>query len=170
MNFLSGRVRPMTKADLAAVLQWRNHPRVRQHMFDSHEIDPDEHRQWFERQSTDPKRTLLIYEAGDVPCGFVALTRERNPLVADWGFYAAPGALKGTGRALGHHALQYAFGNLSLHKVCGQAIAGNQRSIDLHLALGFQQEGLLRDQHFDGRRHHSVVCFGMLAPEWTARP
>jgi UDP-4-amino-4,6-dideoxy-N-acetyl-beta-L-altrosamine N-acetyltransferase len=159
----------MTEGDLVAVLQWRNHPSVRQNMFDQHEIDPDEHRQWFERQSADPNRTLLIYEADNVPTGFVALTRGRNPLVADWGFYAAPGAPKGTGRALGFLALNHAFGSMALHKVCGQAIAGNQRSIDLHLALGFQQEGLLRDQHFDGQHHHAVVCFGLLAHEWSAR-
>jgi UDP-4-amino-4,6-dideoxy-N-acetyl-beta-L-altrosamine N-acetyltransferase len=170
MKIATDRLRPMSSADLATVLHWRNHPDVRQYMFDQHEIGLDEHRQWFERQSSDPGRALLIYEAGGVPSGFVALTRgRRNPLVADWGFYAAPGAPKGTGRALGVLALSHAFGSMALHKVCGQAIASNRRSIDLHLALGFRQEGLLRDQHFDGRHHHAVVCFGLLVHEWPAR-
>lgn len=159
----------MTHGDLAAVRQWRNHPDVRQHMFDQHEITPDEHQQWFEHQSTDPNRALLIYEDDGLPSGFVAISRGRCLQVADWGFYAAPGAPKGTGRALGSLALDHAFGSMALHKVCGQTIAGNRRSIDLHLALGFRHEGLLRDQHFDGLHYHAVVCFGLLATEWSER-
>jgi UDP-4-amino-4,6-dideoxy-N-acetyl-beta-L-altrosamine N-acetyltransferase len=159
----------MNRVDLAMVLRWRNHPDVRLRMFDQHEIEPDEHRKWFERQATDPCRTLLIYEADDTPSGFVGLTRGRNRLLANWGFYAAPGAPKGCGRAMCALALDHAFGGLGLHKVCGETIAGNQRSIDLHLALGFRQEGVLRDQHFDGQHHHAVLCFGLLAPEWPLR-
>jgi len=34
------------------------------------------------------------------------------------------------------------------------------------LRLGFQREGVLRQQHFDGQQYHDVVCFGLLANEW----
>ena len=88
--------------------------------------------------------------------------------IADWGFYAAPDAPKGTGRKLGASALTYAFARLELHKVCGQALDFNERSIHFHLRLGFQQEGVLREQHFDGEQYHGIVCFGLLATEWQA--
>jgi UDP-4-amino-4,6-dideoxy-N-acetyl-beta-L-altrosamine N-acetyltransferase len=91
----------------------------------------------------------------------------KTALPLDSSTLPAPHAPKGTGRALAQVALAHAFGAMALHKVCGQAIAGNQRSIDLHLALGFRQEGLLRDQHFDGQHYHGVVCFGLLQSEWS---
>jgi UDP-4-amino-4,6-dideoxy-N-acetyl-beta-L-altrosamine N-acetyltransferase len=160
------RVRPMADADAAIVFAWRNHPEVRRHMFTRHEIAWDEHRKWFEGGAHDPRSHRLIYEQRGLPLGFVSLTLGRHSSVADWGFYTAPDAPQGTGRAMGRRALDHAFGVLGLHKVCGQVIEHNQRSMDLHAALGFRQEGILRDQYFDGKQYHAVVCFGLLRRDW----
>lgn len=164
------RVRPMTGDDLERVLAWRNHPEVRRYMYTQHEIALDEHRRWFERAAQDPARHLLVFEADGVPRGFVNLHRIAAGGVADWGFYVAPDAPRGTGRLLGRAALDYAFAEAGLHKVCGQALAYNERSVRFHCSLGFREEGILREQHFDGQRYHDVVCFGLLAGEWPASP
>ncbi|WP_309045384.1 UDP-4-amino-4,6-dideoxy-N-acetyl-beta-L-altrosamine N-acetyltransferase [Marinobacter sediminicola] len=163
------RLRPMNEADLERVLHWRNHPEVRRYMYTTHEIKLGEHRKWFAGASTNPAIDLLIYEREDQGMGFVNITRTRCPEVADWGFYLAPDAPKGTGRLLGNQALAYAFGKLGLHKVCGQALGFNERSIAFHKALGFLKEGHLRDQHFDGNEFHDVVCFGLLIHEWQTK-
>lgn len=162
------RVRPMTHEDLEQVLAWRNHEEVRRYMYTQHEISLVEHTRWFERASQDSSRHLLVFESNAVPLGFINLHLIAPGGVADWGFYAAPDAPKGTGRQLGQAAIQYAFTQAGLHKLCGQALAYNERSIKFHLSQGFQQEGVLRDQHFDGQSYHDVVCFGLLAPEWQA--
>ena len=162
----SARVRIMNLADLERVLAWRNHPDIRRYMYTQHEIGLPEHRAWFERASLDLCKHLMIFESGGVPLGFINFSRLGSPGVADWGFYIAPDAPKGSGRQLGHAAFKYAFQQLNLHKICGQALAFNERSINFHRSMGFQQEGILRDQHFDGERYHSVVCFGLLSHEW----
>lgn len=158
----------MTGNDLSMVLAWRNHPEIRRYMFNQAEIGADEHRQWFEAASSDPNRHLLIFEPSAEALGFVSLRVGTHPNVADWGFYVAPQAPRGTGRTLGRCALDHAFGTLALHKVCGQAIEFNSRSIEFHRALGFTQEGVLREQHREGDRYHAVVCFGLLGREWSA--
>lgn len=160
------RVRPMDAADLETVLAWRNHPEVRRYMYTQHEISLDEHARWFERAAQDPNRHLLIFEGEGAPLGFINIRQIAAGGIADWGFYAAPDAPKGTGRQLGQAALQYAFSTAGLHKLCGQALGYNERSIRFHQSLGFQQEGILRQQHFDGQHYHDVVCFGLLANEW----
>ena len=162
------RVRPMTHADLEAVLAWRNHPAVRGYMYTRREIGLDEHARWFERVSADAARHLLVFERDGIPQGFVQFHRTAPGEIAEWGFYAAPDAPAGTGRLLGQCALDHAFGFLALHKVCGQALAFNEKSVRFHLRLGFRQEGVLREQHFDGREYHDIVCFGLLAAEWLA--
>ncbi len=168
-NARTRSVRAMTAADLGTVLGWRNHPAVRRHMFTQQEIGIDEHRLWFERSSGDPRRHLLLYEEAHQPLGFVGLTVcDSASRVADWGFYAAPDAPRGTGRALGRLALEHAFDRLALHKVCGRALDDNQSSIAMHLALGFAQEGVLREQFLIGQRHHAVICFGLLEREWLS--
>lgn len=160
------QLRPMTEADLEQVLQWRNHPEVRRCMYTTHEIHLDEHREWFESASANPSIDLLIYEKDDIPQGFVNITRTRCAQVADWGFYLAQNSLRGRGRELGKLAIKYAFAQLGLHKICGQALGFNERSIAFHKTLGFAEEGRLREQHFDGSQFHDVVCFGLLNRDW----
>ena len=159
-------LRPMMEADLERVLAWRNDPEVRRFMYTSHEITPEEHRRWFERVNSQPGVNLLIYEAAGTPQGFMNIHMTQCPRVADWGFYLAPEAPRGSGMALGEAALDYAFTQLNFHKVCGQALGFNERSIRFHEKLGFRREGVLREQHYDGRVYQDVICFGILATEW----
>lgn len=159
-------IRLMTEGDLEQVLFWRNHPNVRRNMYSQHEISLEEHSRWFYLALQDPGRHLLVFETNRTPRGFFQINQISGGGVADWGFYAAPDAPKGTGRALGEAALQYVFETLRLHKLCGQAVVFNEPSIHLHLSLGFQREGFLRQQHFDGEHYHHVVCFGLLCSEW----
>lgn len=166
----NSRIRPMHYADLERVLAWRNHPAVRRYMYTQTEITLAEHQSWFERTRQDARKHLLIFEADDQPLGFMSLGEVVTGGVADWGFYAAPEAPKGSGRQLVTAALNHAFVELRLHKICGQVLSYNDRSIRLHRSLGFQQEGALRDQHFDGESYHEVICFGLLSGEWKPNP
>lgn len=163
-------VRPMERRDLEIVLSWRNHPEVRNYMLTQHEISPDEHQAWFERASRNLSRSLLIVEEADAPLGFVNFSGVKPGGVSDWGFYAVPGAPRGTGRKLGQAALSYAFGPLMLHKVCGQALDYNEASMHFHENLGFLREGVLRQQALVNAQYHDVVCFGLLRGEWLSRP
>lgn len=161
-------LRPMTESDLAQVLQWRNHLEVRRYMYTTHIISLEEHRKWFINASSNPDTDLLIYEQNGKAKGLVNITRTRSSEVADWGFYLAPKAVKGSGSELGKLALEYAFAKHGLHKLCGQALGFNERSIAFHKKLGFIEEGRLREQHFDGDEFHDVLCFGLLNREWQA--
>jgi RimJ/RimL family protein N-acetyltransferase len=110
----------------------------------------------------------LIYEQNKKTRGVVKISQATCAQVADWGFYLAPNSPKGTGRNLGTTALTYAFTQLELHKLCGQVIAFNKRSIDFHKALGFAEEGRMQEQHFDGKKFHDVVYFGLLRDMWQS--
>lgn len=161
-------VRRMNHDDLSMVLAWRNHPDVRRFMFTQHEIALHEHQQWFAKVSQDATRCLLIVENELEPIGFVQFNNVSVGGVADWGFYASPTAPKGSGRLLGTLSLTYAFEELQLHKVCGQAIESNDASIGFHKSLGFAVEGALRDQQRIQGTYHTLICFGLLAHEWRA--
>lgn len=160
------RIRPMLDTDLECVLGWRNNPDVCRYMYTQHEITLAEHSRWFERVSQDSCYHLLVFESDDKPLGFINIHQIAEGGIADWGFYAAPGAPKGTGKQLGQAALYYAFITAGLHKICGQALNYNEPSIRFHQGLGFREEGRQREQHFDGQHYHDVVSFGLLASEW----
>lgn len=158
----------MRRDDLAQVLAWRNHAEVRRYMVTQHLITADEHARWFDAASQDASRRLLVAESDQRPFGFVQFSGVAPGAVAHWGFYAAPDAARGSGRAMGKAALTLAFGELALHKVCGQALAFNDASIRFHEKLGFRREGVLRQQQLLEATWHDVVCFGLLREEFPA--
>lgn len=161
-------VRRMQAADLERVFAWRNHPEVRRWMFNRDEIGVDGHARWFARAQQNLSTHLLIFELDGAALGYVNLTTEAIDGSADWGFYAAPGAPRGTGRLLGRAALDYAFSQPGIEKVCGRVLVFNERSLRMHEALGFRREAVLPRHHFDGESHHDVICFGLQRSEWRA--
>lgn len=162
-----GLVRPMSMADVESVLVWRNDPQIRRFMFSNSEIPLDKHLEWFKRSSVNPNMHLLIYEDEGLSLGFVSFLFS-NGQVADWSLHTSPSAPKGTGAKMGRVALNHAFRELSAHKVCGRVISYNARSIGMHKKLGFIHEGVLREQHYDGRQYHAVHCFGMICTDWSS--
>lgn len=162
-------LRMLRDDDLVQVRQWRNHPEVRRYMYTRHEIGETEHRAWFQRAQEDPHRHLLLAERNGYSYGFVNIQLDDAAAQrATWGFYLAPKAPRGSGQALGVAALRHAFVDLGLHKLCGESLAGNDRSLRFHERLGFTREAHLRDHHFDGHSYHDVIGFGLLRSEWQA--
>lgn len=159
-------IRPLTAPDLPTVLAWRNHPNVRRFMFTQHEISLKEHQNWFEKANSDMSKRLLIVEDSSQPIGFVQFNNVKERGIADWGFYACPNRPKGTGQKLGTTALDYAFQVLLLHKVCGQVIGNNAKSISFHKRLGFREEGKLREHQFVASTYYDIYCLGLLSYEW----
>ena len=162
-----GCLRPMTAADLESVLALRNRIEVRRYMLTHHELSIDEHLLWFERSALNPKKKLLVLEIEKKCCGFVQFEETKYSGVCDWGFYTDPNSPKGTGKMLGTCALAHAFENECVHKICGQALHINRPSIEFHKSLGFTQEGILRNHHFDGLEFHDLICFGILKSEFA---
>lgn len=169
-----GQLRPVKRHELELIRSWRNAPEVRTYLFSTHEISADEHRRWFERSCADTGRRLWLYEHEGQCSGFMQLSDVVSGGVAEWGFYNAPGAPRGSGRAMGWLALEKAFREEQLHKVFGQTLAGNAASIRFHLALGFRAEGVLREHHRDSEgAYHDIHCFGLVRHDWltmTANP
>jgi UDP-4-amino-4,6-dideoxy-N-acetyl-beta-L-altrosamine N-acetyltransferase len=160
------QLRRMEKNDLERVRGWRNHQDVRRYMYTQHEISSAEHHVWFERERKNCAKYLLIFEHENTPKGYLNINTHGGSPIADWGFYLAPNSEKGIGKKLGELTLEYIFLSLKLHKICGQALAYNEKSIGFHQRLGFRKEGLLIDQHFDGKEFHDVCLFGLLAQDW----
>jgi UDP-4-amino-4,6-dideoxy-N-acetyl-beta-L-altrosamine N-acetyltransferase len=159
-------LRPMLESDLWTVLQWRNHPSVRGSMLSQHEISEHEHSEWFRRGSTDATRVMWIGEDTTGSLGFVHFTGIKENSTAEWGFYAAPGAAPGAGTRVCAAALDMIFHDYPVHKVFGQVLSFNSRSLRLHERLGFRREGRLREHQFQGERHFDLICFGLIRNEW----
>lgn len=159
---------PLTEDDLAMILTWRNTLAVRQAMYTHHEISTEEHHAWFNKLKNNPSVYWFLYRnSNDQPRGVVYLTQvDLYQGVAFWGFYASPDAPIGTGVRMSIEAVDFAFHKLGLHKLSAEVLANNYRSLRLHRNIGFIEEGLFREQHFDGKSYIDVYRFGMRSKEW----
>jgi UDP-4-amino-4,6-dideoxy-N-acetyl-beta-L-altrosamine N-acetyltransferase len=164
-------LRPLTEKDLSLVRAWRNAPEVRLNMYSTHEISEAEHKAWFARLKDNTQSRWFIYEdALGQPKGVIYFTQiEPSNGSAFWGFYVAPEAISGMGTRMGLDALDKVFLEMRLHKVNSEALAQNVGSIRFQKKLGFQEEGLLRDFHYNGTEYVDVVRLGILATEWAAK-
>lgn len=159
-------LRPMQLEDAQMVLSWRNHDEVRRWMNNQEIINLDEHLAWFERNKDKTDRYFLIFENDGVSEGYVSFLPMSHSNAYEWGFYIRPNATKGMGVLLGKTALKYAFEQLGFHKVFGQVLSFNEKSINFHRKMGFFQEGLLREQFSDSRGTFDIYQFGLLKAEW----
>jgi UDP-2,4-diacetamido-2,4,6-trideoxy-beta-L-altropyranose hydrolase len=139
-HFNQSKIRKMHESDLKMILSWRNHPKIRACMHSQHEISLNEHRNWFLNTVENSKKHLLIFENKNEALGFVSFIETSGDGDADWGFYVSPSAPKGSGKLLGHAALQYGFSTLNLKKIRGEVLQNNSVSQAFHRMLGFKLE------------------------------
>lgn len=162
-------IRRLREDDLEQVLDWRNSAVVRRNMFHQAEISLEEHKNWFSKVSGKPEQYhLLIMEKNGVGQAFISFELSQYNFVT-WGFYKAPEADRGVGYDLGVQGLKYAFTEIKTHKVVGEVLDFNERSIAFHNKLGFLQEGRLRSQYCHSDKYFDIITFGLLNTEWEKR-
>ena len=164
-------LRLMEEADLPTVLEWRNSPRVRDHMFTRHVISMEEHRAWFESLSEDVSKQWYVHldahDRMDGVVGFSSIDLEGRS--ASWGFYTGNDAAPGTGLALGIDALNEAFGPLHLETLFASVLGDNDRSHNFHRRLGFTEYDCQKDGHTDGDETMDIHLYSIDRETWQER-
>ena len=164
-------LREMTEDDLEMVLEWRNLESVRAYMYTDHVISIDEHRSWYAKAKEDPTSVYLVCEEQGVAIGavnFVQIDRINNK--SFWGFYLGQQhGPRGRGSIMEYLALEYAFGQLGLRKLCGEVLSFNEHVLKLHKKFGFQEEGCFRQHVLKNGKYEDVVAIGLLADEWAEK-
>lgn len=162
------RLRPIARGDVDLLLTWRNAPHIRRWMYTDHLISREEHLAWFERIRTTEGARPLIFECAGDPLGLVNFVdiragRERG----SWGFYLAEeDPPRGMGTKLGVLALEYAFEQLGLRKLCAEVLANNERSLAFHWKLGFRDEETLVQHVVKDGRPEDVKALGLMRDQW----
>jgi ribosomal-protein-alanine N-acetyltransferase len=57
-----------------------------------------------------------------------------------------------------------------MHRLGAYSNTANAQSTKALVRVGFRREGVLRDWHRHGERHHDVNVFGLLRREWADGP
>lgn len=164
-------LRPLEESDAEKLRSWRMHDGTRRaYLGYRFPIVAEAEREWVLRVADPSNRDLVYLGATHEPDGLVGLVNLRDISWIDR--TAKLGVLIGPefqGRGFGREAvelvLQYGFGDLNLHRVELEVRGDNDRAIALYRALGFREEGRLRERWFDNDRYHDIIVMGLLRQE-----
>jgi UDP-4-amino-4,6-dideoxy-N-acetyl-beta-L-altrosamine N-acetyltransferase len=168
-------LRELTADDGELIVAWRQNPAIALQLFGRAPETVDAHRHWFEsmREVGTRHEFVILWPDGGPsrPVGTVGLTgidhRHRR---AEYGVLIGESSARRRGVAFeaSRLILEYAFGELNLHRVFLQVFADNVPAIKLYERLGFLREGLLRDHATRDGVPYDVVVMGLLASELRA--
>jgi len=143
-------IRLVTESDLPMILDWRNNPKIRIHMYNSHIITWTEHERWFRQSKYDDSITLLLYQHHGLPQGFINFTDVSGTNGEGiWGFYLSPHCKLKLGKAMGKMAISYGFSYKKYNKIWGEVLKDNIPSQKYHQSLGFVYHGLCQPAKSD---------------------
>jgi len=168
------RLRALTKEDLPRCVQWIGDQDVTQYLNFHRPISLEQEERWFDSILNDTSgrnepfaiETLERQHIG--VCGLHDIhARYRH---AELGIFI--GEKEYWGRGYGSEAvrllLEFAFGQLNLHRVYLHVFASNERAVRAYEKCGFKREGLLRHHAFKNGRYVDVIIMGILADEFRA--
>lgn len=168
-------LRPAERDDIPTLLEWLADAEVGEGLATRAPWSRVAEESWFEElQKVQGKSTwhFAICLRDGQPIGFAGL-HSIDPLngstelgigigePAEWD--------KGYGTEAMHILLDFAFGELRLHRVFLHVFDSNERAIHVYERVGFAHEGRLREAFYRHGRHHDMHVMGILRSEWEAQ-
>lgn len=161
-------LRSIREDDLSLILSWRNSERIRKCMFSEEIIKEADHRKWFAACLNDDTRKDWIFVYEGERRGLISFTdinyRHKRCF---WGFYIGSRMEgKNLGQIMAGLGLKKMFMDYGMHKIIGEVLVDNERSISFHKKLGFEQEGYFKDHILKNEKYIDVISFGLRKETW----
>jgi len=155
------------------LVRWRNDPQVKAFFFEEEPLSFDSHSEWIDKVLCDPNaRYYMIQTIDDTTIGAIGLSNiDWRNRTAEFGRFLI-GEAKYRGWGYGMEAvfllLDYAFNHLNLNKIWLETMALNEGARAVYQKMGFQEEGILREQKFKNGKYIDVYIHGLLRDAFNA--
>lgn len=163
-------LRPITMADTALIVKWRNTDRVRKNFIHQEAFTEEGHEAWMRTKvaSGEVAQFIICERESGRPLGSVYF-RNIDPLQkkAEYGIFIGEDgwAGKGIGTETARLAVDYARDVLKLHKLMLRVFADNIAAIKSYRHAGFVQEALLKDEIRQDGQYRDMVLMAVLFEE-----
>ena len=166
-------LRSVRRSDIQYFLKWFNDPEVIQYTSLYLPMTEMSEEKYIEELESDRTKANFVIEAIDgdssKPIGNTGLN-SISPKDHHATFGIAIGEKdcwsKGYGTEAARLLINYGFEQLNLHRINSSAFAFNERSLRLHLKVGFKEEGRQREGIYKNGKFQDLVGFGILRAEW----
>lgn len=166
-------LRPLTLADTSNIVRWRNQPEVYKNLYSQELITEEQHTNYYHKyvETGLVRQFIIVANLDGEPVDIGTVFLKGIDLVsrkAEYGLFI--GELKARGKgyasAIASAALDIAFGELGLNRVYLSVFIENIPAIKSYENAGFKNEGILRQDFFDGNNYHDICVMSILRSEW----
>lgn len=110
---------------------------------------------------------ILVKKKDDIPIGYFRINWLHENNLFGWLRFVL-GKERGKGYAYeGLKSLLTHLFNEGLHRMDAEVYENNEAALNLLKKLGFKQEGIKRDAHFDGEKYLDIIVLGLLKKEFN---
>ncbi len=166
-------LRPLASTDLRRCVKWFSDPRVIRFLGRNSPVTVAEEERWFQAYERRTDEQIFAIEVDGHHVGNLGLHKvDRIHRKAEVGIVIGEPTLwsRGYGTEAMRIALRYAFDVLGLNKISLDVLEYNDRAIRTYERLGFQREGLHREDVYKDGRFVNVLRMSILARELTGAP
>jgi len=159
------------------VVRWRNDPQVKTFFFEEEPLSFYSHLEWVDKVKHDPNVRYYMIQINEdedhkaLTVGTVGLSHiDWRSRVAEFGWFLIGESKRrswGYGKEAIFLLLDYAFNHLNLNKIWLQTMALNKAALAVYQKMGFQDEGILREQKFKGGKYIDIYVYGLLRREFN---
>lgn len=162
-------LRPITEADTPDIVRWRNSEIVRQYFITQADFTPESHMYWFNNYIKTGKAVqfMIVTREDNKPIGSVYIKDLDNEhKKGEYGIFIGEGSYlgKGYGSEAARLMLEYAFRTMKLHRVYLRAFTDNERAVGSYKKVGFEVEGILRDDVCIRGRFRDITWMAAINP------
>ena len=169
------RLRPLEESDVDHIMTWVNEPEIVGNLaaFTGSAFTRDQELAYVRRMIASTSEVVFSILAADDgrylgQCGIHQI-HDRSKVGRLACILARREEMgRGFGSATVRALLEHAFATMKLHKLWLMVFRHNERGRRLYTRLGFQEEGILREEYFHEGGWHDMVRMSMLAREWSA--
>ena len=162
-------LRTVEEEDVTFLRDAINDPDVRQGLLTAKPFNGRQEEEYFEEHISNDETVNLVICADGEAVGTIGLKdidhHTGNCEIGLW--LASEFHGRGYGTEASRLLTDYAFRELRMHRVLARVLATNGASAGIWEKLGFEEEGVHRDEAFKDGEYVDVRYFGVLADEWT---
>ncbi len=131
----------LTIEEKKMILSWRNHPSIKQWMYNSNDIALDNHLEFIETLKNCVDKLYFLVKQDNSYIGVIDFTNiDKNSDSSEFGLYTNV-EFKGMGKVLLNCICDYGFNALNIDKLIAEVFAENEKAINLYKKYKFQEVG-----------------------------
>ena len=170
-------LRPVKRTDVRYFLKWFNDPEVIQYLTLYLPMLESSEEKWIEGLSARKDDVVFVIDAVESKrgrktignCGLQGIDNKDQKAtfgiaIGNKNFWS-----NGYGTEAARLLIDYGFKELNLRRITSYVYEFNLRSKNMHLSLGFQEEGCYRKDVYKNGRFWNKIILGLLREEWEER-